>query len=229
MPSHSFTTFNSVLATVDQLVQVHGDLGRLHTVETSVRGGATNAAHLAILTNPIPPRGRRHNQDALHRVAIVVCVAAWQAYIDAIIREGLTATKPLAGSPRHVLTYHRLVENQAKTDLGRFNTPNGENVRRLILEALGFDVHNAWAWNAPRRRWTSQDTKTRMDEWLKIRHSVAHGFGLPNLTWLNHRGVPRLTLGHVKDCQHFFRHLVGQMDPALSLFLTAEYGIPAPW
>lgn len=54
--SNAQSKFMEQLGLVDQLITIHGKL------QTG--------------------RGRRHEQDALHRAGVVLTVAAWQAYVE---------------------------------------------------------------------------------------------------------------------------------------------------
>lgn len=63
MASNAFGSFETLLGSVDQLIEIHG---RLQT-------GA----------------GRRHRQDALHRSGVVLTVAAWQAYVEKVSVDAL--------------------------------------------------------------------------------------------------------------------------------------------
>lgn len=61
--SEARSSFETQLALVDQLIAIHGKL----------QAG----------------RGRRYEQDALHRAGVVLTVAAWQAYVEKVIGEAL--------------------------------------------------------------------------------------------------------------------------------------------
>jgi hypothetical protein len=63
MPSNSFGEFEGLLGSVDQLTIIHRKLQQ--------------------------GRGRRHEQDAIHRAGVVLAVAAWQAYVEKVLNEGL--------------------------------------------------------------------------------------------------------------------------------------------
>lgn len=63
MSSSSLSQFKTLLGSVDQLIGIHGKLQK--------------------------GRGRRFEQDAIHRAGVVMTVAAWQAYIEKILEEAL--------------------------------------------------------------------------------------------------------------------------------------------
>jgi len=68
--------------------------------------------------------GRQYGLAALNRAEVVMCVSAWEAYVEQMVRESLQTLHP--PSPPHGVwqALNAFVENQ----LVRFNTPNRENV-----------------------------------------------------------------------------------------------------
>jgi hypothetical protein len=113
----------------------------------------------------------------------------------------------------------------------QLHTPNAENIRRLFQSTVGFDPWPHWTWISHGRNWNAQYTRTRMNEWLRIRHAVAHGGQLPtNIDWIQAaNGTPRLTLNELKACIAFFDRMASRTDVALSQFSVAAFGINAPW
>lgn len=111
--------------------------------------------------------------------------------------------------------------------VGDFNTPNSQNVTRVFDWSFGFDPRPSWVWDSPRRQWTTATFSARTDEWLRIRHTIAHGNELPsNVPWIrNGAGTARLTLDLLKECQRHFRELARRTDRAFITFLRTEYGI----
>lgn len=215
MPSNALNTFTQLIGYVDQLIHIHGRL----------QAGP----------------GRRHEQDALHRAGVVMTVAAWESYIERLVMEGLGAIEhnagvaagaapaaPVPAWARHAFALRRAeIANSVK----RFNTPKDSSVRDLLLESLEFNPWPHWNWHAGPRQWAEADMRRRVNEWMDVRHSVAHGFALPtNIQWIqdaHHR--PRLTLGLLNECRAFFTHLAEQTDAALSMHLHNHHGIPVPW
>lgn len=212
MPSQSHQAFLDQLKSVDQLIAIHGKL----------QAG----------------RGRRHEQDAIHRAGVVMTVAAWQAYIEKIIPEALDAirtdiTDPAAVPPapnwaRHSFSLRRAaIEIQIK----KFNTPNTTNTRDLFQSAFGFSPWPFWVWHQGRRQWNEQKTRKRTEDWVRVRHTIAHGYALPNdLAFLQgDNGDARLTLGLLNECLKHFKHVALKTDDALRDFLVNDYGMAAPW
>lgn len=205
MPSQASSRFSVLMGSVDQLRQIHGRLQQ--------------------------GRGRRHQQESLHRAGVVMTVAAWESYVESVLREGMAALQPAAGAPAWARVVQQQAVVRANAEASQLHTPNAENVRRLFETTIGYNPHPDWHWTATRRNWNVLQVTTRLNEWLRIRHSVAHGGDLPpNLAWIqNPGGDPRLTLPLLRDCATFFGRLVGATDAGLSSSLNAVYGIVRPW
>lgn len=220
MPSRASQRFSLLLESVDQLIKIHSSLT---TATGHVQAG----------------RGRRHKQDALHRAGVVMTVAAWESYVEEVAIESLAAIETTAGGAvihpaapmpawaRQIIALHRSSLTQI---LSRFNTPNAENVRDLFANAVGFDPWPTWTWRSRRRQWNELQTRTRLNHWLQVRHSIVHGFAMPNYDWLHDRhGQPKLNLRLLKECKRNFEHLVLTTDRSLENHLQVQHGIAAPW
>lgn len=210
MPSRASATFDTLVASVDQLIEIHGKL----------QAG----------------RGRRHEQDALHRAGVVMTVAAWQAYVERVLAEALDAIAadlqvPAAPAPGWAMHAFLMRRAQILTDIKKFNTPNDVNVRDLFRNALDFTPWPAWEWRQGPRQWDASQTRARTNVWVLVRHAVAHGFNLPpDVPWLqDDHGNPRLTLGLLKECRKHFAFLVDKTDRAFSVHLVQQHGLAAPW
>ena len=210
MPSDSYKEFSVLLGTVDQLVDIH----------RKVQQG----------------RGRRHRQDAIHRSGVVLTVAAWQAYIEKVLGEGLARLESvviepaneIAPPPWAVIGIQFQIAT-VKKSVAKFNTPNAENVKRLFEETFDFDPWPYWTWRLARRNWDGETVRMRTNDWLKIRHSIAHGVDLPNqVSWIiGANGTPRLTLQLLVECKKHFQHLVSETDAAFWAHLERRFDIPA--
>lgn len=206
MSSNALNTMSNLLTHVNNLEAIHGALAA--------------------------GRGRRHRQDAIHRAGIVMSVAAWESYVEAVTLEALSVISPAAGAPAHAVMVHRLALRDANHRVKQFNTPNSENVRSLFQEHLDFDPWPLWSWVAgTRRNWNSQQMRTRLNEWMRIRHCVAHGAALPtDIAMLrNTHGGVSIRLEHLRECRDFVNHVGTQTDAGLSAHLAATYGMAAPW
>jgi len=112
--------------------------------------------------------GRQWGLGSLNRAAVVMCLSAWEAYIEELIKESVTAFRPV--NPQNTLW--QSINADARAQIGRFNTPNVENVRRLIADTIGLqDVTAGWHWNNT----TVQQARERLTEAITHRHHIAHG------------------------------------------------------
>ncbi len=188
MPSQSLST---------HLIALLGDAERLDDSRRHLRetGGAT------------PDR-----IYALNRAVVVACISAWEAYVEALAREAVARLRPggILDPVWAVLT--------APGDdiLSRFNTPNPDQVRRLLRDTIGLsDIRPFWTWRRADAAWV----KARLDEIITLRHQIAHG--------VNPRPVvPARYVGELPD---FFRRLGRCTDAAVRAHLAGPLGIPAPW
>lgn len=212
MSSGSLGEFTNLLGSVDQLIIIHGKLQQ--------------------------GRGRRHEQDAIHRAGVVLTVAAWQAYIEKVLTEALlhienNVIAPVEGVPPPSWATGSFLVRKAgiKKSISDFNTPNAENVRRLFKDSLDFDPWPSWTWHVGRRNWNSHTVRARTNDWLRIRHSIVHGFSLPDdMEWIQgDDGTARLTLRLLRECLKHFRFLASKTDEAFSIHLLDQHRIPAPW
>lgn len=208
--SGALRKFSEQILLVDQLIAIHGKL------QTG--------------------RGRRHEQDALHRAGVVLAVAAWQAYNERVLVEAVDAIaanmqNPGTPAPSWALQTFNMRRAQIAGAIKKFNTPNDVNVRDLFLESLGFNPWLSWEWRQGRRQWDVDEVRRRTNTWVLVRHSIAHGFELPdNVPWLRGgNGASRLTLGLLQECRAHFLHLTSKMDAAFSDHLVTDHHLPKPW
>jgi hypothetical protein len=208
--SISQTGFINQLDLVEQLISIHGYLQE--------------------------GRGRRHEQDALHRAGVVLTVAAWQAYIEKVICEALEILdsemrNPADPSPQWAIHTFRLRRASILNAVKKFNTPDDVKVRDLFQDSFGFSPWASWEWRSRRRQWSEQETRRRTNTWVLVRHSIAHGFSLPaDVDWLKgSNGQARLTLNLLNECKKHFTYLVEQTDIAFADHLVTSHNIPRPW
>lgn len=204
--SKALTSFEKLIVWVDQLADIHTKIG----------------------TKP----GRRHNQEALYRAGVVMTIAAWESYVEDLLNEAFTAISPPPGAAPGAQSTWKLAQISALSATKKFNTPNAQNVTELFQQHLGIDISSCWTVTASKKTYTSADSKSRLNNWLDIRHKIAHGGKLPdNLAWIkNPTGTPRLTLALMNDARHFTHELAKATDAYASSQLTSLYGLPgAPW
>ncbi|MEQ8435054.1 MAG: HEPN domain-containing protein [Oceanicaulis sp.] len=208
--SDARNAFHNQLKLIDQLITIHGNL------QTG--------------------RGRRHEQDAIHRAGVVLTVAAWQAYNEKVLLEAVekidaAMRDPHTGTPAWVVQSFGLRRAQIETIVKKFNTPDDVRVRDLFKETIGLNPWPHWEWKRGRRQWDSKEVRNRTNKWVLVRHSIAHGFDLPNdVGWLQGaNGSPRLTLNLLKECRTHFVHIVDLMDVIVGTHLKSTYKIASPW
>lgn len=129
-----------------------------------------DATHLSEAARQLPVGvvGRPLRVAALNRAIVVTCASAWEAYIEELIRESLNVLRPAAPP----LGLWPALNATVRGQLGRFNTPNTENIRLLISDALGLqDIQTNWAW----QNCTSVQAVQRLADVMTLRHQLAHG------------------------------------------------------
>lgn len=186
---------------------------------------ATRARLLRMAARPHRRSSQRERQ-VLYGASLAASVAAWDAYVKGVVHDFFQATAvPLMP---HVSAHHQLARSMAQRLLDRFNVPNSENVRNLLIATTGYDPWPDWQWSL--RSMDSLAIRLRLNEILKARHSVAHGFALPSFTWtVSPRGEMRLTAQVLQWNEAFFANLVRQTDGAISLHVQVTYSVAAPW
>ncbi|WP_421857227.1 HEPN domain-containing protein [Oceanicaulis sp.] len=208
--SGAYTAFQDQLKLIDQLIAIHGKLQK--------------------------GRGRRHEQDAIHRAGVVLTVAAWQAYNEKVLLEAVekidaAMRDPHAGTPAWVVQSFSLRRAQIESTVKKFNTPDDVRVRDLFNQTIGLNPWPHWEWKRGPRQWDSKEVRKRTNTWVLVRHSIAHGFELPNdVDWLQGTsGNPRLTLSLLKECRAHFIHIVDLMDAIVGNHLKSTYNMASPW
>lgn len=183
-------------------------LKRLDDIEMFIR--LEDARNLLLFHSSVRTgRGRRFREVSLNRAAVVLAIAAWQSFVESSVLHRLEALEPLADwyeaggeDPRFKAAQADYARIRARvvSAVDRFSTPNAENVRSLFL-TVGFDPYPHWDWSQSKLHITPESAVKRLNEWVKVRHAIAHGDpALPEVTVISRtsRGVPTL---HKKDAQ----------------------------
>jgi hypothetical protein len=180
--------------------------------------------------------GKRDKEVSINRAVIVLAVASWQAVVQDFTLACVDLSAPAPGGPLSVASY-ALLAGRVKKEVNDFATPNAQNTRRLMVGA-GFDPRPHWTWSQMGGQGVGTITRSpadadqRIDDWLKVRHAIAHGHAtLPLVDALQAvRGVtpvpadPQLRLVDAEQCLAFFRRLAQLTGSALAKHL----GVPAP-
>jgi hypothetical protein len=182
---------------------------------------------IAFLCTP----GRVHTVDPTQRrlhyhAALAMYVAAWQAYLESVCREFLVdISDPL---DIRFSAVRSLLSDKIETELKRFNTPNWENSRNLLIGATGYDPINDWNW--PRRSLGGVAFRGLINEILQVRHSFAHGYPMPAYSWnSDSRGRPRLALETMGLVKGALVQVVSTTDRGLSQEISGTYGVGKAW
>ena len=168
------------------------------------------------------PLARGRARILLH-ASLAGYVAAWEAYLEQLVREFFQVTAdPL--NP-HYNAIHTLLRDHSTGALDRFNTPNADNARNLLIAYTAFDPYPVWIW--PARNFNGVQVRDRLGEILKVRHSFAHGFSMPAYSWnTTARGDVRLNWDIVAMTERFFGNLVTRTDVGMNVHVTITYGRP---
>jgi hypothetical protein len=184
-----------------------------------------------------PAQGRRDEEVSINRAVVILAVASWQAVLQDYALACVDLSEPAAGSPLSPATY-AVLAGRVRKEVGDFATPNAQNARRLLVGA-GFDPRPHWTWSQRGGRgrgvetWTPADVDKRIDEWLRVRHAIAHGHAaLPQVPALqavrlapsNAPPDPTLRLVDAEQCLTFFRRLARLTGAGLALHLS----LPSP-
>lgn len=161
-----------------------------------------------------------------YHAALAVSVASWDAYIKNIIEEFYSVVADPTNTKFHAM--YTISQKTTHTSLKKFNTPNWENTRNLLISCTGYDPYSNWSW--PRRGLVAQQVKDKLNEILQVRHSFAHGFAIPTYSWTQTpSGKVKLTSKAIKDIEAFFANLVKATDHGMKLHIELSYGIKLLW
>lgn len=185
-----------------------------------------------------PSPGRRDEEVSINRAIVVLTVAAWQAVVQDYTRACIDLSAPTEGSPLSLQTY-AVMTGRVMSEIGSFSTPNAQNTRKLLIGA-GYDPRPEWTWRQRGGRgrglmtWTPSQVDDRIDEWLRVRHAIAHGHEtLPKVVALravrerpsNPRSHPTLRLVDARQCLAFFQRVTRITGRGIGRHL----GVTSPW
>ena len=188
----------------------------LSKFSASVAGARVLAGFHGNVSNASP--NQRFTDTCVLSAAVAHGVGCWEGYLEAVLREFVSKTRIQA----HRRAWTLIVQFEALVDkaASELNTPSWDKCRDLILNITGMDVYPSWIWNAKFSNQT--DTKAFFDGVLRVRHSFAHGFSIPN-------DIPGLILAGNLDkasCVEFFAQ---KTDLLLEYELTHRHGCSNGW
>jgi len=153
-------------------------------------------------------------------------VAAWDSYIKALVREFFQIL--INVRDQKFSEMHEIAFSMTERLLKKFNTPNWENTRNVLILTTGYDPQTDWQW--PARRMNGQQVHLFLNEVLRVRHSFAHGFSIPGYSWTQSAtGRIRLTKRSLADVTALFKHLIKVTDKGMKEHIRAKYQIRMNW
>ena len=153
-------------------------------------------------------------------------VAAWNAYIDNLVRDFYDVIADSANPKFDAI--HTLAKGTVENALTRFNTPNWENTRNLLNQYTGYDPINDWG--GSQANMNLEQVHQRLNEILRVRHSLAHGSDIPAYNWTQSRsGRVRLTSKAIQRTKAFFKNLVNVTDGGMKTHIELTYGLSSIW
>lgn len=167
------------------------------------------------------------DRQVFYHACLAMDVASWDGYINNVVKEYNESIGDVTNNSllNYRLSHNLLIDKR----LEKFNTPNFDNTRNLIIECSGYDPVGVWSWPARSMIW--QSVQSRLNEVLKIRHSFAHGLSFPTYAWLPQKsGQCYLNKKIVTDVEKLLIHLATSLDGGLKSHMIAQYGSNCrPW
>ena len=161
-----------------------------------------------------------------YHAALTGCVAAWNAYIDNLVRDFYDVITDSANPKFDAI--HTLAKGTVENALTRFNTPNWENTRNLLNRYTGYDPINDWG--GSQINMNLEQVRQRLNEILRVRHSLAHGSDMPGYNWTQSpSGRVRLTSKAIQKTEVFFKNLVNVTDSGMKAHIESIYGSTDFW
>lgn len=181
--------------------------------------------------------GRRYIEVSLNRAVIVMAVAAWQAAVQDLTTAILDTARPTGPTTLDIARYDTFMGPVRKAVID-FATPNAQNTRKLMISA-GYDPRSLWTYSSnggrgrPLEVWGPAMVEARLDEWLKLRHAVAHGHDeLPAVQALEAVRLegkvesPPLRLKDAERCVTFLNRLVRLTSVGVAAHLGTALDYP---
>lgn len=160
----------------------------------------------------------RDEIQVYYHAALTAYVAAWNTYIKNLVVDFYDVIAD-PSDPKFRAIY-TIARQRAENALKRFNTPNGENTRNILIWHTGYDPINTLLWIQ----------REKLDDIVEVRHSFAHGFDIPSNTWtqsLSRRG--HLTSKAIQGTETFFKNLVNITDRGMKAHIEVTYRLASIW
>ena len=161
-----------------------------------------------------------------YHASLAAHVATWNAYISNLVRDFYNVITNSSDSRFDAI--YTIAQQAAERTVERFNTPNWENTRNLLVQYTGYDPVGDWVWT--RRGMGGVQVHERLNEILQVRHSFAHGFDMPTYNWAQSPSrKARLTSKVIQEIEAFFKNLVNVTDSGMKAHINLTYGISNVW
>jgi hypothetical protein len=164
-------------------------------------------------------RGRRSPElSSLNRSVVVLAIAAWQAYVEALAaallnslgHEYLQDTR----SGRTLAVMWNAKREELARHIDQYSTANSDKTLSL-LGSLGLDPKEWWTWGTGPGALSSSQVRDRLNQWVKVRHAIAHGSQLPAVRVITrNRAGPAVRLKDAEACIGFVQKLARQTNLA---------------
>ena len=149
--------------------------------------------------------------DCLLRATVIACVSAWEAYVEQLVLEAVNILRPKVSSQQW-----SVLNATVRSAIGRFNTPNTDQVRGLISDAIGLqNIQKSWNWMSA----TCEQAQNELRQVMEHRHEIAHG--------INPR--PMIDVHYAGHLPTFFDYLGRATDAAIREYLENVLSVPNPW
>jgi hypothetical protein len=186
-------------------------------------------------------RGRRHGVEILHKSAIVMLCATWEALVEDLVEAALAAmiakavdysvfpqsvldrvasnlqgpkAWALAGAGWKTALQNNLKEVLAKTT-GTLNTPKTEQVDALFAKTVGVPrLSDSWHWKGS----SSTRATKLLDELVVLRGSIAHRV----------QATTDVKKANVLDSANLIKRLAAASSNAIRDYINQRIGSP-PW
>lgn len=210
--SKAHTAFRNQVSLVDNLIHIN-------------RIAFKNASEEDL--NSLPFKRKYY---ALSQAVVVFSVAAWQAYVENVIREiyqeiRLSINTNSSDDNFWMNQVFNLNFNSTESRIEGFSTPNSRKVIKLFRDCLGFDPSEHWKWE--NKKWKGKNVHQITDFWLKVRHASAHGSDLPEdiASGPNKGRTVNLDYYTLLDCKRHFMMLAKHTDRGITLHAKTEFGV----
>ena len=181
------------------------------------------------------------NREALNRAGVVFCVAFWQAYVENVVKEAYEEieSKTLSSNVDEATLlkeFFVLNKNLLEHRIESFNTPNSENVTKLLKLTLKVNPNDIWekdivimdsekgAKNKP-KKFKGGTIQTELNSWLNVRHSIAHGDDQIRDRKDGTKMKFPLNYDDLKGCIDFFSLLAEHTDSGIDSQLRSKFNI----